>query len=137
MLEILPHTRTESALAEARAVGYPPELVAKTVVVAAHGERIRVVVPASRRVSMRKLAEMVGSPVRLLREGELGRAYPEFELGAVPPFGGPGERTIVDVRVASRPCVIVEAGAHDLSLKVPAHDLVAAAQADVADVADA
>jgi hypothetical protein len=32
--------------------------------------------------------------------------------------------------------VIVESGAHDVSLKVPAHDLVAAAGADVADVAD-
>jgi len=96
MFEILPHQRTESAMPEARAVGY-----------------------------------------RLLDEDELGLAYPEFELGAVPPFGGPAERTIVDVRLACRPGVVIEAGTHVLSLKLPADDLVAAADADVADVADA
>ena len=134
--EILPHRRTDSALAEARAVGYPPELVAKTVIVDVRGHRVRVVVPASKHVSLEKLAAMLGEPVRLLHEGELARAYPEFELGAVPPVGGPDDPTIVDVRVAERPSVVVEAGAHDVSLKVPARDLVAAAHADVADVAD-
>jgi Ala-tRNA(Pro) deacylase len=134
--QIVPHRRTESAMAEARAVGYPPELVAKTVVVTVRGARIRVVVPASKRLSMKKLAGLVGDGARLLDESELACAYPEFELGAVPPFGGPGERTIVDVGVARRPSVIVEAGAHDLSLKLPARELVAAAHADVADVAD-
>jgi len=136
MLQI-PHPRTESALAEARAVGYPPELVAKTVVVAIRGERVRIVVPATKRVSMRKLTALVGDGVRLLSEAELALGYPEFELGAVPPFGGPDERTIVDVRVARRPAVIVEAGAHGVSLKMPAQDLIAAARADVRDVADA
>lgn len=134
--EILPHRRTDTALAEARAVGYPPELVAKTVIVDARGQRIRVVVPASKHVSLEKLAAVLGDEARLLHEGELARAYPEFELGAVPPVGGPDDRTIVDVWVAERPTVIVEAGVHDVSLKVPSRDLVAAAHADVADVAD-
>lgn len=135
--EILPHRRTESALAEARAVGYPPELVAKTVVVAVRGRRIRVVVPASKRLSLQKLAAVVGDGVRLLHEDELALAYPDFEVGAVPPLGGPADEAIVDVRLAERPNVIVEAGAHDVSVKVPTHDLVVAAHADVADVADA
>lgn len=134
--EIIPHRRTESALAEARAVGYPPELVAKTVVVAVRDRRIRVVVPASKRLSLEKLAAVVGEPVRLLHEGELARAYPDFELGAVPPLGGPDDGTIVDVRLVERPSVIVEA-AHDVSLRVPTHDLLAVTHADVADVVDA
>jgi len=134
--EILPHRRTESARAEARAVGYPPELVAKTVVVTVRGRRIRVVVPASKRLNMEKLAAVVGDGVRLLHEDELARAYPEFELGAVPPLGGPDDGALVDVRVAEQASVIVEAGAHDVSLKIPANHLIAAAHADVADVAD-
>ncbi len=43
---------------------------------------------------------------------------------------------LVDVRVAEQASVIVEAGAHDVSLKIPANHLIAAAHADVADVAD-
>jgi Ala-tRNA(Pro) deacylase len=134
--EILPHRRTESAMAEARAVGYPPDLVAKTVVVTVGDRRIRVVVPASKRLNIEKLAAVVGDGVRLLREDELARIYPEFELGAVPPLGGPDDGALVDVRVAKRPSVIVEAGAHDVSLKIPTHQLIAAAHADVGDVVD-
>jgi prolyl-tRNA editing enzyme YbaK/EbsC (Cys-tRNA(Pro) deacylase) len=34
-----------------------------------------------------------------------------FELGAVPPFGGPaGDRTVVDRRLAEQESVLIEAG---------------------------
>ena len=59
--------------------------------------RVRAVVPASSRLDLGRLAEVVGATVRLLSESELAHAYPEFELGAVPPFGGPeGDRVVVD-----------------------------------------
>jgi prolyl-tRNA editing enzyme YbaK/EbsC (Cys-tRNA(Pro) deacylase) len=85
--ELLSHTRTERAADEATALGLPPMAVAKTLVVAAPEGHVRVVLPASERIDLRKLRDYVegGKRIRLASEDELARAYPEFDLGAVPP----------------------------------------------------
>jgi Ala-tRNA(Pro) deacylase len=64
--------------------------VAKTLVLKAPAGFVRAVLPSSCRVDVRKLAEAVGESrkhVGLATEDELAQEYPEFELGAVPPFG--------------------------------------------------
>lgn len=135
--ELLPHARTETAAAEADALGLPPHEVAKTIVVGTRDGNVRVVLLASDRLDLRKLRELLGAgkEVHLLTEEELGRGYPEFELGAVPPLGGPaGDRVIVDARVADHRTVVLEAGAHDRSVRVATAELVAAATATTADV---
>jgi Ala-tRNA(Pro) deacylase len=134
--ELLPHKRTRSATGEALALGVLPQETAKTVVVRAQDETIRAVVPASRRLSLVKLGRIVGHAATLLGEAELDGAYPQFELGAVPPFGGPGgDRVIVDSRIAGCEYVVLEAGSHQLSLRMTARDLIEVAQAEVADIA--
>ena len=53
---------------------------------------MRVVLPASERIDLRKLGELHGDrrkELHLLSEGELTRDYPEFELGAVPRSAAP------------------------------------------------
>jgi prolyl-tRNA editing enzyme YbaK/EbsC (Cys-tRNA(Pro) deacylase) len=89
-LELLPHRRTMTAAAEARALGLLEQTVAKTLIVRdGEGRCVRAVVPASARLSLERLASAIGAAsVRLLTEGELVSGYPQFELGAVPPFGG-------------------------------------------------
>jgi len=42
--------------------------------------------------------------VHLATEDDLARDYAEFELGAVPPFGGRRDPVILDVRLAWRRC---------------------------------
>src|SRR5688572_28178218 len=88
--ELLPHARTESAFAEAEALGIAPADVAKTLVVVASHGYIRAVLPASERIDLRKLREVGGGgkEVHLASEEDLARDYPEFEVGAVPPIGG-------------------------------------------------
>ncbi|RDI74236.1 hypothetical protein Gocc_1812 [Gaiella occulta] len=134
--ELLEHARTERAVAEAEALGLPPHEVAKTLVVATPEGNARVVLPASERLDMHKLRDVVGGgkETRLLAEEDLVRAYPEFELGAVPPVGGPRERVILDRRLATRDTLVIEAGAHDRSVRLRPQALIVAAGALVEDV---
>ncbi|MEX0675010.1 MAG: YbaK/EbsC family protein [Gaiellaceae bacterium] len=136
--ERLPHVHTESAVAEAEALGVSPGDVAKTLIIKTASGNVRAVLPASRRIDLRKLRELVGGgkkKLHLLSEDELREAYGDFELGAAPPFGGPeGDRVIVDSRVAGRESVVLEAGSHDESVRMKAADLVALTQAEVADI---
>lgn len=136
--ELFPHRRTESAVAEAQALGLPPHEVAKTIVVSSpDGGNVRCVLPASERLDMHKLRDLLGGgkEIHLLSEAELRSAYPEFELGAVPPLGGPaGDRVVLDRRIADRDTVVLEAGVHDQSVRLRTQDLVRVAEAMAADI---
>ena len=136
--ELLRHRRTTSATAEARVLGVLAQTVAKTLVARDdEGRCVRAVIPASSRLVLAKLVEAVDAKaMRLLSEEDLVLAYPQFELGAVPPFGGPsGDRVVVDRRLAGCEYVVLDAGAHDASLRLRAADLVNLADAGVADIA--
>jgi prolyl-tRNA editing enzyme YbaK/EbsC (Cys-tRNA(Pro) deacylase) len=137
--ELLPHRHTESALAEAEALGVDPVDVGKTLVVTTPDGNVRVVLSASDRLDLHKLGDLVGAGrkgVHLASEEALGRDYSEFPLGAVPPLGG-GRRdpVVVDSRLAARESVVLEAGSHDESIRIARADLVRLTGARVADVA--
>jgi Ala-tRNA(Pro) deacylase len=135
--EVLPHPRTETAVAEAEALGIGAGDVAKTLVVSTPGGYVRAVVQASDRIDLRKLREHVegGKRVHLASEEDLERDYPGFELGAVPPFGGSGDRVLVDVRLADHESVVLEAGSHEQSVRMRTTDLLELTGAEVADLA--
>jgi Ala-tRNA(Pro) deacylase len=137
--ELLPHTHTESALAEAEALGVAPDDVAKTLIVKLPEGYLRAVVPASARLDLRKVREMHGGgrhTVHLASEEDLRRDYPEFELGAVPPFGGRSDPVLVDPDVANRETIVLEAGSHDESLRIAAADLLRITGAPVTDISE-
>jgi Ala-tRNA(Pro) deacylase len=137
--ELLPHPHTETALAEAEALGVAPDDVAKTLVVKLSEGYVRVVLPASGRLDLRKLREIHGGSkhkVHLATEEDLRRDYPQFELGAVPPVGGRHDPVVVDPKVANRDSVVIEAGSHDESLRLAAADLVRVTGAAVTDVSE-
>ena len=134
---VVPHLRTQSAMAEARAVGVTAHEVAKTVVVITDEGYVRAVLAASDLLDLQKLRRAIDSAAkpRLATEAELGAAYPGFELGAVPPFGGPsGDRVVVDRDLAREDEVVLEAGTHDRSIRLHMQDLLALSGAEVADV---
>ena len=73
--------------------------------------------------------------IHLASEEDLARDYPEFDLGAVPPFGGARrDPVLVDRRVAERDSVVLEAGSHDESIRLRTDDLVRVAEAEVVDI---
>jgi Ala-tRNA(Pro) deacylase len=135
--DVLEHGHTERAADEAVALGIGPEEVAKTLVLVASGGNVRAVLAASERIDLRKVAAVLGvggKKVHLASEDDLGRSYPDFELGAVPPFGGDQDQVIVDERLAGRDSVVLEAGSHDRSVRLKVVDLVRLTRAQVADI---
>src|SRR5919106_2062274 len=137
--ELLPHGHTESALAEAEALGLDPADVAKTLVVETPDGYTRAVLPASERLDLAKLRDLLGAgkkKVHLATEESLARDYAEFELGAVPPVGGSRrDPVVIDRRLAERESVVLEAGSHDESVRLARADLVRVTQARIADIA--
>jgi Ala-tRNA(Pro) deacylase len=137
--ELLPHAPTESALAEAEALGVAPDDVAKTLVVKLPEGYVRAVVPASARLDLRKLRAIHGGgrhSVHLATEEDLRRDYPQFELGAVPPIGGRSDPVVVDPKVANRESIVIEAGSHAESLRLAAADLIHVTRAAVTDISE-
>lgn len=135
--ELLPHHRTTTAGEEAVALGVPRAEVAKTVVLATEDGYLRAVVPASERLDLHKVRDFLdgGRTTRLATEDDLAEVYPMFELGAVPPFGGPaGDAVLVDRRLAAEESVVLEAGSHRDSVRLRMRDLLALTGARIADI---
>jgi len=135
--ELLPHGRTESASDEAVALGVDPHEVAKTIILTTARGYLRAVIPATERLDLHKvryLLDLHETPF-LTSEEELASAYPTFELGAVPPVGGPsGDRVVVDRKLADRDTLVIEAGSHVESVRVDTVDLLVLAQAEIGDL---
>lgn len=135
--ELLFHPPTMRAADEARALGLPRDVVAKTLVLETPAGIVRAVVCASDRLSLPKVRELLGGgqETRLATEDELAGAFPMFELGAVPPFAGPdGDRVLLDRAAAHHETLVVEAGAHTQSIRLRVPDLVTLAGAEVVDI---
>jgi len=135
--DVLEHAHTERAADEAAALGIEPQEVAKTLVLVAPSGNVRAVLAASERVDLHKVAAVLGvggKKVHLASEDDLARDYGDFELGAVPPFGGREDQVIVDERLAGRDSVVLEAGTHEQSVRLKAADLVRLTRAQVADI---
>jgi Ala-tRNA(Pro) deacylase len=133
--ELIPHRRTDTAVAEADALHVDPSQVAKTIVLTTPTGFVLAVLPASERLDLHKVRDLLGTKdVSLSTEQVLAGAYPEFELGAVPPIGAHGDRVLIDLRLCENEFVLVEAGTHEESLRLETADLITLSSALVADL---
>ena len=89
-------------------------LMAKVVIVVAGGKNVMLVLPAPSRVDLaRAAAALAAEEVRLAREDEFGRAFPDCELGAMPPFGNLyGLSVLVDRALTEDETIYFQAGTH-------------------------
>ncbi len=134
---VIPHRRTETAANEAQALGVPAGEVAKTIVLTTPEGFVRAVLPASERLDLRKVRDLLATKeVEFATEQQLAGAFPDYELGAVPPLGGGEDGVLLDTRLAASETLLVEAGVHDTSLRLRTVDLVAHTRASVADLCD-
>ena len=133
--ELVPHRHTETALAEAEAVHVDPHQVAKTLILRTPFGFVRAVLRAVDRLDLGKARSALDTDqVELAGELDLVAAYPEFELGAVPPVGGAYDRVLVDERLFDSQFVVFEAGTHDESVRLRTSDLLTVAEAELADL---
>ena len=133
--ELISHPRTMTARAEARVLELDPGEVAKTVVLTTPIGFVRAVLPASERLDLAKAQRILGSKdIRLATEEVIAGAYPDFELGAVPPLPCGGDRVLVDRRLCEQDSVVFEAGTHVDSVRLRTSDLLELCKAEVADL---
>ena len=125
--EVVVHRRAFTSLQEARAVGVAAEEVLKTVALWTGGKYVLAVVPASRRLELRRVREALEDPgARLATEAELQLDFPGYELGALPPLGSLlGVPLLVDPEVLEHAVVVFAAGLATESIRVGTGELFA------------
>jgi Ala-tRNA(Pro) deacylase len=136
--EVLEHEPGFSAAAEARAAGVTPANAAKSVLLRDRGVYRLAVIPASERLALGKLRDLLAShDLRLATEREIASDFPAFEVGALPPLGPMlSMPEVVDARVLDHERVLCNAGDHRHSVLLDPHELVRATQAGVADICE-
>ena len=77
--------------------------------------------PAAYRVDLTRLSRALGgSEVELAEEDDFKDAFPDCELGAMPPFGNLyGVPVYVDSRMAEQPEIVFNAGSHTDAVRMP------------------
>jgi Ala-tRNA(Pro) deacylase len=105
----------EAALSHVRGSSW-----AKAVVCMADAELILAVVPAHRMVDLEALRALVGSStLRIAKESEFTHAYPDCELGAMPPFGALyRQRVFVDRSFVGETEMVFNAGTHTDAIRM-------------------
>ena len=135
--EVVEHEQRFTAAAEARASGVEPANAAKDVVLRSGTDFILAVIPASERLDLTKVRELIDDEERprLASEEEIADRFPRFEVGALPPFGPMhGIDELVDRRLLDHDRVLCAGGDHRHSVRVDPAELVGPDQATVADL---
>lgn len=137
--EVIEHVRTESAAAEARAAGLPADDVAKTVVLRDDSGYRLAVIPASRRLDVHKVLDVLGDShgLRFVTEAEMATDFGVFEVGALPPFAPMVEAVeLMDESLLDHDRILCCGGDHEHGVLLDPLDVVRAGQARVADICE-
>ncbi|MCL4535831.1 MAG: YbaK/EbsC family protein [Bacteroidetes bacterium] len=99
----------------------PGKMLAKVVIVFADTKMVMLALTAPQQVDLERVKGMLGArEVRLAREAEFAAAFPDCEVGAMPPFGNLyGVPVYVDRRLAEDETIMFQIGTHTdtMSLK--------------------
>lgn len=87
---------------------------AKVVICIADDQPMQAVLPAHYKVDLEQLRVLASAAaLRLAREEEIAALYPDYEVGATPPFGAVhGHRVFVDRCFVGEPEMVFDAGTH-------------------------
>jgi Ala-tRNA(Pro) deacylase len=98
----------------------PGKMVVKVVMVLADGELAMLAMPAPYQADLDRVAEVLGATeVRLAHEEEFAPAFPDCEVGAMPPFGNLyGLPVYVDEALAEDETIVVQAGTHTDTIRL-------------------
>jgi Ala-tRNA(Pro) deacylase len=123
--ELLPHRQAYTSTDEARALGINAGEVLKTLAVRTGPGYVLVVIPASRRADLHLVRDALGDhQARLASEEELGRDFPGYQLGALPPLGAlVGSEVLIDPEVLEHDLVVFAAGSQTESVRMGTREL--------------
>jgi Ala-tRNA(Pro) deacylase len=136
--EVVEHDATYSAAAEARAIEADPQATAKTVALHDRDGYRLAVVPASERIDLRRVREVLDAThhLRLATEHELERDFPAFEVGAMPPFATTPLPEVVDLRLLHHDHIVCAGGEHRCSIRMEPLELLRITEPRVADICE-
>ena len=133
--EILPHAKAFTAAMAASAEHIARHQQAKVVMVSSRRGSAMTVLPADRKLDLRKLKRIIQEPVGLQSEAEFAQTFPDCDPGAMPPFGNLyGVPTYVDQHLADEDYIVFEAGTYTDAIKVRYGDYERAVKPLVADL---
>jgi Ala-tRNA(Pro) deacylase len=107
------------------------DLVAKTVMLRdGDGAFLMLVLPASCTLDLAAVRESTGRPaLRLAREGEFARLFPDCVVGAMPPFGSLyGVPLLADACLLDAHQMLFRGGTHETLVRVRSEDWVSIAR---------
>jgi Ala-tRNA(Pro) deacylase len=125
VFEVIPHRQAYTSVDEARALGIEVGGVLKTLAVRTGSGYALMVIPGSRRLDLHLAREALDdNRARLASEEELGRDFPDYELGALPPLGVLLDAPVyVDPEVLGHDSVTFAAGTQTESVKMQTQEL--------------
>jgi len=127
--ETLLHRPASVATKLAQSVHVPGRGVAKTVLVKAGENYYLVVLPATSRIDLDRLGEVLGLPgssVSLAAAVDLCRFFGDCEPGVIPPFGRLyGLTTLVDTSLSGSAEIVIPANQRHLGLRMRYRDFEA------------
>ncbi len=131
------HPEAFTAQEIAASLHIPGKELAKVVMVKANGRFIMAVLPASWRVDLRRLKEVVGEKdLRLASEEEFRLLFPDCEAGAEPPMGNLYNMdTFVDESLAEDENIFFNAGNHYETVKMSYRDYARIVMPEVGEFA--
>lgn len=120
----LEHSPVYTAQETAATAHIPGRQLAKTVMIKLDGEIAMAVLPATRRVNLDRLKEVLGvSEVELATEREFKDLFPDCEAGAMPPFGNLyGLEVIADESISGEVVIAFCAGSHSELIQLSVSD---------------
>ena len=114
----------------------PGDLIAKVVMVFADADMVMLVLPASHRANLSKVAAELGViNVWLADEHEFSEIFRDCEIGAMPPFGNLyGVPVYVDRTLAEDEVIVFQAGTHSDTISMRYADYARLVQPVVVDI---
>lgn len=102
----------------------PGKYVAKPVIVKADDKYVMCVLSACYKIDLSALKKQLGAKkVKLVEEEDIGKIFPDCELGAEPPFGNLYDMpTIMDKALEEDDHIMFQAGSHEKAIRMSMAD---------------
>jgi Ala-tRNA(Pro) deacylase len=120
---VVTHAPAYTAQEIAQSLNMPGREIAKVVVIKVDSRLALAVLPAQVRVDLERLGAALKAKVVIATEREFAEAFPDCELGAMPPFGALyGLRTWVDESLTHDREIVFNAGTHSEAIRMSFED---------------
>ena len=135
--EVRQHTPVFTAQGLAQREHEHGKYVAKPVIVRADGRYVMCVLPAPSKIDLGKLKAHLGADVvELAHEDQIGKLFPDCELGAEPPFGNLYDLpTLMDRTLEQDDHIVLQAGTHSKAIRMSMADYQRLAQPKILEFA--